>query len=87
MNPELDRIQNDITMLFIRIDELRKEVLEAIAKTQEQTTLTVPRPAEEKKQYPAVCCVCGQACSVPFKPNENANIKCKQCWLKAKETA
>jgi len=87
MNEELTKISNDITMLFVRMDELRKEILEAINKTQEQTTLTTPRPTEPKKQYPAVCHVCGMACTVPFKPNENANIKCHACWLKAKETA
>ena len=88
MNEELTKISNDITMLFVRMDEIRSDILKAINKSdEEQTTFSKPAPVEEKKQYQAICHMCESQCTVPFKPHEGAKIKCKQCWLKTKETA
>lgn len=40
----------------------------------------------EKGKFEAVCADCGQACIVPFKPDEKRAVYCKVCWSKKKQT-
>ena len=41
------------------------------------------RPREMHK---AVCAECGKECEVPFKPNGEKPVLCKECFIKKKES-
>lgn len=76
------RIMADLTMIFVRLDEI-KALINNIAnnKTPQQTTFQPPAP---RTQYPAVCSLCGQNCTVPFKVNAGSRVKCMDCYTRQK---
>lgn len=37
---------------------------------------------EPQKNWPMVCCECGKASTVPFKPQNPDNLTCKDCYYK-----
>ncbi|MCW3996885.1 MAG: hypothetical protein NWE98_12145 [Candidatus Bathyarchaeota archaeon] len=36
----------------------------------------------EKEMHKATCSECGQECEVPFKPDPNRPVYCRECWSK-----
>lgn len=36
----------------------------------------------EKKMYSVVCSECGKEAEVPFKPDENRPVYCRECYQK-----
>jgi CxxC-x17-CxxC domain-containing protein len=47
------------------------------------------KPYEQKAErgtFEAVCADCQKACKVPFKPDGNRLVYCKECWAKKKST-
>ncbi|MBI4896122.1 MAG: hypothetical protein HY832_01080 [Candidatus Aenigmarchaeota archaeon] len=37
-----------------------------------------------RTMYPATCASCGAACEVPFKPDSDRPVYCKECYAKKK---
>jgi CxxC-x17-CxxC domain-containing protein len=35
-----------------------------------------------KEMFKATCSECGQECEVPFKPDPNRPVYCRECWAK-----
>ncbi len=46
----------------------------------------VPRPRETRQMYKVICADCGKNCEVPFKPNANRSVYCKECFTKRKNS-
>ena len=40
----------------------------------------------ERRFYDATCSDCGKDCQVPFKPKEGSSVRCKDCFIKSKES-
>lgn len=38
-----------------------------------------------REMHDAVCCDCGTQTTVPFKPDPNKQVRCKDCYMKWKE--
>lgn len=36
----------------------------------------------ERKMWDAVCSECGKECKVPFEPDEDRPVYCKECYKK-----
>ncbi|MGD8545799.1 MAG: DNA-directed RNA polymerase [Candidatus Bathyarchaeota archaeon] len=36
----------------------------------------------EREMHKAVCADCGQECEVPFKPDPDRPVYCRECWQK-----
>ncbi|MEM2889013.1 MAG: CxxC-x17-CxxC domain-containing protein [Candidatus Bathyarchaeia archaeon] len=36
----------------------------------------------EREMFKAVCSECGKECEVPFKPDPNRPVYCRECWAK-----
>jgi len=36
----------------------------------------------EKEMHKATCSECGQECDVPFVPDPNRPVYCRECWAK-----
>jgi len=34
----------------------------------------------DREMHKAVCSECGQECEVPFKPDPNRPVYCRECW-------
>ncbi|MGQ9460576.1 MAG: DEAD/DEAH box helicase [Candidatus Bathyarchaeaceae archaeon] len=41
---------------------------------------------ESREMHKAVCADCGQECEVPFKPDPNRPVYCRDCWAERKAT-
>jgi CxxC-x17-CxxC domain-containing protein len=76
-----DRIINDMAMLFIKLDEISAKI-DKIPKSNQPVLQT--ETAYVKKQYPAICSICGNQCTVPFKVNPGARVKCMECYTRQK---
>jgi len=51
--------------------------------TIEELENEVQTPTKEpRKTYKAVCADCGSECEVPFKPDPNRPVYCRECWEK-----
>jgi len=72
-------------LLFIRLEEINNKIDILIKKPQQtyfqpaQQTSFVQQTAP-KQQYPAVCSICGQQCTVPFKAKPGSFVKCPSCY-------
>ncbi|MFQ6107342.1 MAG: CxxC-x17-CxxC domain-containing protein [Thermoplasmata archaeon] len=40
---------------------------------------------ESREMHKAVCSDCGQECEVPFKPDPNRPVYCRECWGKRRQ--
>ncbi|PIZ57659.1 hypothetical protein COY23_01160 [bacterium (Candidatus Torokbacteria) CG_4_10_14_0_2_um_filter_35_8] len=38
----------------------------------------------DRQMYDAVCAECGAKCQVPFKPDPDRAVYCRECWQKKK---
>lgn len=38
-----------------------------------------------RKMYKAVCAECGKECEVPFKPDPDKPVYCKECYAKRRK--
>lgn len=80
---EQEKIENEISMIYLRLNNIEEKLDKALMTKEKQTELKPTAPI--KTMYPAVCSQCGQSCTVPFKPNDGANIKCISCYRESKE--
>ncbi|UCB60652.1 MAG: DNA-directed RNA polymerase [Candidatus Bathyarchaeota archaeon] len=37
---------------------------------------------EPREMHKAACSECGEECEVPFKPDPNRPVYCRECWSK-----
>jgi len=82
---------SDMTLMFIKLNEIDAKINELLQRRDTQAQLYQPqqmypqqapqyqRPVE-KKMYPAVCSQCGQNCFIPFKARPETAIKCTECY-------
>ena len=40
-----------------------------------------------REMHDAVCCDCGAQTKVPFKPDPNKEVRCKECYMKKRASA
>ncbi len=40
---------------------------------------------EPREMHKSVCSECGKDCEVPFKPDPERPVYCKECWAKKRE--
>ena len=76
-----DRIINDLTLIFVKLDDISAQI--AKIPTSNQPKLQT-EPVGPKKQYPAVCSICGQQCTVPFAAKPGSRVKCMECYMRQK---
>jgi ATP-dependent RNA helicase DeaD len=66
-----------------RIKELTKTTIE---ETQIGVLESYSEPARpQSRTYDATCSTCGVECRVPFKPDLNRPVYCRDCWSKRRE--
>ena len=61
--------------------EEQEETQEQAPETQEQAPET-QETHEERKMYKAICSECGKETEVPFKPDPDRPVYCKECFQK-----
>jgi CxxC-x17-CxxC domain-containing protein len=76
-----DRIINDLTAIFIKLDDISAQIAKIPKSNQPQLQT---EPVAAKKQYPAVCSICGQTCTVPFAAKPGSRVKCMECYMRQK---
>jgi CxxC-x17-CxxC domain-containing protein len=85
------RIQEQIAALDRKLDALiNKSVVQVKPPVQPTASAPVPsspRPVEQprgRQLYPVVCAECKKSCEIPFKPNGDRPVYCKECFGRRK---
>lgn len=76
--------ETDLMQIFMRLSEIDMKLTSLMQQRETQLKLQqeaqIPQPQQTTNGWPAVCSVCKQNCTVPFKPYPNSTIKCRDCY-------
>jgi CxxC-x17-CxxC domain-containing protein len=76
-----DQIRNDLTAIYLKLADISAQIAKIPTSNQMQLQT---EPIAPKKQYPAVCSICGQTCTVPFAAKPGSRVKCMECYMRQK---
>ncbi|MBI4845158.1 MAG: hypothetical protein HY810_01570 [Candidatus Omnitrophica bacterium] len=82
---KLTSFEAKIDMVLSRIPAQPIAVPNVPKQQQQPVIASLPKPVRENRHmHKAICADCGMDCEVPFKPREDRQVYCKECFTKRK---